>query len=45
MIVFTRVQASLPGFKVLPLRQFGTWGPVINDEFDPEKDTYILVST
>ncbi|KAF3322636.1 isomerase [Carex littledalei] len=35
-------QASLPGFKMLPLRQFGTWGPVITDEFDPEKDTYVL---
>ncbi|KAG0447145.1 hypothetical protein HPP92_028456 [Vanilla planifolia] len=35
-------QASLPGFKVLPLRQFGTWGSVITDEFDPEKDTYVL---
>ncbi|XP_020108502.1 rhodanese-like/PpiC domain-containing protein 12, chloroplastic isoform X2 [Ananas comosus] len=35
-------QASLPGFKVLPLRQFGTWGSVIMDEFDPEKDTYVL---
>lgn len=35
-------QASLPGFKVLPLRQFGTWGSVISDEFDPEKDTYVL---
>ncbi|XP_072985863.1 rhodanese-like/PpiC domain-containing protein 12, chloroplastic isoform X1 [Typha latifolia] len=35
-------QASLPGFKVLPLRQFGTWGSVITDEFDPKKDTYVL---
>ncbi|KAK8959671.1 Rhodanese-like/PpiC domain-containing protein 12 [Platanthera guangdongensis] len=35
-------QASLPGFKVLPLRQFGTWGSVITDEFNPEKDTYVL---
>lgn len=35
-------QASLPGFKVLPLRQFGTWGTVISDEFDPQKDTYVL---
>ncbi|KAJ1699211.1 hypothetical protein LUZ63_007723 [Rhynchospora breviuscula] len=35
-------KASLPGFKMLPLRQFGTWGPVITDEFDPAKDTYIL---
>lgn len=35
-------QASLPGFKVLPLRQFGTWGSVISDEFDPQKDTYVL---
>lgn len=35
-------QASLPGFKVLPLRQFGTWGSLIADEFDPQKDTYVL---
>ncbi|KAG8099039.1 hypothetical protein GUJ93_ZPchr0013g35926 [Zizania palustris] len=35
-------KASLPGFKVLPLRQFGTWGPVMTDEFNPQKDTYIL---
>ncbi|KAJ6821685.1 rhodanese-like/PpiC domain-containing protein 12, chloroplastic isoform X1 [Iris pallida] len=35
-------QASLPGFKVLPLRQFGTWGSVIADEFDPQKDVYVL---
>ncbi|KAJ3683011.1 hypothetical protein LUZ60_013238 [Juncus effusus] len=35
-------QASLPGFKMLPLRQFGTWGSVITDEFDPAKDTYIM---
>jgi rhodanese-related sulfurtransferase len=37
-------KASLEGFKVLPLRQFGTWGPVMTDEFDPQKDTYVLVS-
>ncbi|KAK3126069.1 hypothetical protein QOZ80_7BG0613460 [Eleusine coracana subsp. coracana] len=35
-------KSSLPGFKVLPLRQFGTWGPVMTDEFNPEKDTYVL---
>uniref|UniRef100_A0ACD5YYJ2 Uncharacterized protein n=1 Tax=Avena sativa TaxID=4498 RepID=A0ACD5YYJ2_AVESA len=35
-------KASLPGFKVLPLRQFGTWGPVMADEYDPQKDTYVL---
>uniref|UniRef100_A0A0D9X341 Peptidylprolyl isomerase n=1 Tax=Leersia perrieri TaxID=77586 RepID=A0A0D9X341_9ORYZ len=35
-------KASLPGFKVLPLRQFGTWGPVMTDEFNPQKDTYVL---
>lgn len=34
--------ASLPGFTVLPLRQFGTWGPEINSKFDPQKDTYVL---
>ncbi|GJN33470.1 hypothetical protein PR202_gb22074 [Eleusine coracana subsp. coracana] len=37
-----RAKSSLPGFKVLPLRQFGTWGPVMTDEFNPEKDTYVL---
>ncbi|KAJ0979000.1 hypothetical protein J5N97_014474 [Dioscorea zingiberensis] len=35
-------QASLPGFKVLPLRQFGTWGSLITNEFDPQKDIYVL---
>ncbi|XP_051134041.1 rhodanese-like/PpiC domain-containing protein 12, chloroplastic isoform X2 [Andrographis paniculata] len=35
-------QASLPGFKVLPLRQFANWGPEIAQKFDPEKDTYVL---
>lgn len=35
-------QASLPGFKILPLLQFGTWGSVITDEFDPQKDTFVL---
>ncbi|XXG41187.1 hypothetical protein AAC387_Pa01g1707 [Persea americana] len=35
-------QASLPGFKVLPLRQFGSWGTLITNEFDPERDTYVL---
>ncbi|XVF69527.1 hypothetical protein PTKIN_Ptkin11bG0089000 [Pterospermum kingtungense] len=35
-------QASLPGFKVLPLRQFGSWGPEITGEFDPMKDTYVM---
>ena len=39
-----REKASLPGFKVLPLRQFGTWGPVMTDEFNPQKDTYVLVN-
>ncbi|KAH7677367.1 Peptidylprolyl isomerase protein [Dioscorea alata] len=34
--------ASLPGFKVLPLRQFGTWGSLITDEFNPQKDIYVL---
>ncbi|XP_050903925.1 rhodanese-like/PpiC domain-containing protein 12, chloroplastic [Lathyrus oleraceus] len=34
--------ASLPGFTVLPLRQFGTWGPEINTKFDLQKDTYVL---
>lgn len=35
-------QASLPGFQVLPLRQFGSWGPEITSKFDPQKDTYVL---
>ncbi|XP_077241554.1 rhodanese-like domain-containing protein / PPIC-type PPIASE domain-containing protein isoform X2 [Tasmannia lanceolata] len=35
-------QASLVGFKVLPLRQFGDWAPEITNEFRPEKDTYVL---
>ncbi|XP_054790643.1 rhodanese-like/PpiC domain-containing protein 12, chloroplastic [Prosopis cineraria] len=35
-------KASLPGFKVLPLRQFGNWGPDITTTFDPNKDTYVL---
>ncbi|KAK8345315.1 hypothetical protein V6Z12_A07G139700 [Gossypium hirsutum] len=35
-------QASLPGFQVLPLRQFGSWGPEITSKFDPTKDTYVL---
>ncbi|KAJ0020842.1 hypothetical protein Pint_30836 [Pistacia integerrima] len=38
-------QASLPGFKVLPLRQFGTWGPDITTKFDRQKDTYVMVCT
>ncbi|KAK9169715.1 hypothetical protein Syun_001855 [Stephania yunnanensis] len=35
-------QASLPGFQVLPLRQFGNWAPEITSKFDTEKDTYVL---
>ncbi|XP_028793604.1 rhodanese-like/PpiC domain-containing protein 12, chloroplastic [Neltuma alba] len=35
-------KARLPGFKVLPLRQFGNWGPDISSTFDPNKDTYVL---
>ncbi|RAL38259.1 hypothetical protein DM860_017953 [Cuscuta australis] len=35
-------QAHLPGFQVLPLRQFGNWGPEITTKFDPQKDTYVL---
>lgn len=34
--------SSLPGFQVLPLRQFGSWGPEITTKFDPQKDTYVL---
>ncbi|MQM10912.1 hypothetical protein Taro_043812 [Colocasia esculenta] len=35
-------KASLPGFKVLPLRQFGTWASDITNNFDSQKDTYVL---
>ncbi|KAL5764521.1 hypothetical protein ACOSP7_016875 [Xanthoceras sorbifolium] len=35
-------QASLSGFQVLPLRQFGSWGPDITSKFDPQKDTYVM---
>lgn len=35
-------QASLPGFQVLPLRQFGNWGPEITTKLDPQKDTYVM---
>ncbi|KAJ1432084.1 Serine-threonine/tyrosine-protein kinase, catalytic domain [Sesbania bispinosa] len=35
-------KASLPGFTVLPLRQFGSWGPEITSKFDPQKDTYVM---
>ncbi|KAJ8446842.1 hypothetical protein Cgig2_016152 [Carnegiea gigantea] len=35
-------RASLPGFQVLPLQQFGSWGPEITTKFDPDKDTYVM---
>ncbi|KAK1390778.1 rhodanese-like/PpiC domain-containing protein 12, chloroplastic [Heracleum sosnowskyi] len=35
-------RASLPGFKVFPLQQFGSWGPEITSELDTQKDTYVL---
>lgn len=35
-------RASLSGFQVLPLQQFGSWGPEINTKLDPQKDTYVL---
>lgn len=35
-------KASLPSFQVLPLRQFGNWGPEIFTRFDPQKDTYVM---
>ncbi|PON97584.1 Peptidyl-prolyl cis-trans isomerase [Trema orientale] len=35
-------RASLPGFQVLPLQQFGSWGPEITTKFDPQKDTYVM---
>ncbi|PKI57773.1 hypothetical protein CRG98_021840 [Punica granatum] len=34
--------ASLPGFQVLPLRQFGNWGPEITTKLDSDKDTYVM---
>ncbi|KAL1189234.1 Rhodanese-like/PpiC domain-containing protein 12 [Cardamine amara subsp. amara] len=35
-------KASLPGFLVFPLRQFGTWAPDITSKLNPEKDTFVL---
>ncbi|XP_048139518.1 rhodanese-like/PpiC domain-containing protein 12, chloroplastic isoform X2 [Rhodamnia argentea] len=35
-------KASLPGFQVFPLRQFGSWGPEITTKLDTEKDTYVM---
>ncbi|KAJ7960547.1 Peptidyl-prolyl cis-trans isomerase [Quillaja saponaria] len=35
-------RASLPGFKVLPLKQLDSWGPEITTKFDPQKDTYVM---
>ncbi|CAH2072369.1 unnamed protein product [Thlaspi arvense] len=35
-------KASLPGFQVFPLRQFGTWAPDITSKMNPEKDTFVL---
>lgn len=43
--MYNRAIASLPGFKVLPLRQFGSWGPEITTKLDPQKDTYVMVCT
>uniref|UniRef100_A0A2P2MEV9 Uncharacterized protein MANES_02G138400 n=1 Tax=Rhizophora mucronata TaxID=61149 RepID=A0A2P2MEV9_RHIMU len=34
--------ASLPGFQLLPLRQFGNWGPEITTELDLQKETYVM---
>ncbi|KAH9294917.1 hypothetical protein KI387_038505, partial [Taxus chinensis] len=34
--------ASIPGFKIYPLKQFGIWGPTVTDDLDPLKDTYVL---
>ncbi|XP_010420738.1 PREDICTED: rhodanese-like/PpiC domain-containing protein 12, chloroplastic [Camelina sativa] len=34
--------ASLPGFKVFPLRQFGTWAPDITSKLNPEKDVFVM---
>ncbi|GAB2232749.1 hypothetical protein Droror1_Dr00011802 [Drosera rotundifolia] len=35
-------QASLAGFEVLPLRQFGNWAPEMTTKFDLAKETYVL---
>lgn len=35
-------KASLPGFKVFPLRKFGEWAPELSTTLDPEKDVYVL---
>ncbi|CAA7061974.1 unnamed protein product [Microthlaspi erraticum] len=35
-------KASLPGFQVFPLRQFGTWAPDITTKLNPEKDVFVL---
>lgn len=34
--------ASLPGFKIYPLGQFGSWAPTITTDLNPSKDTYVL---
>ncbi|GAB2298775.1 hypothetical protein Dimus_032853 [Dionaea muscipula] len=34
--------ASVAGFEVLPLQQFGDWGPKITTMFDVDKDIYVL---
>ncbi|CAI5519671.1 unnamed protein product [Closterium sp. Naga37s-1] len=34
--------AAIPGFTVLPLSQFGQWGPSVADTLDPHTDTYLL---
>ncbi|KAL9263815.1 Rhodanese-like/PpiC domain-containing protein [Drosera capensis] len=34
--------ASLAGFEVLPLRQFGNWAPEMTTKFDLAKETYVL---
>ncbi|XP_048234726.1 rhodanese-like/PpiC domain-containing protein 12, chloroplastic isoform X2 [Ricinus communis] len=36
-------KASLPGFQILPLRQFGSWATEIAAKFDSQKDTYVMV--
>lgn len=43
MSIYIRAKAALPNFKVLPLRQFGNWGPEVATKFDPQKDTYVMV--
>uniref|UniRef100_A0A7N2QYN4 Pentatricopeptide repeat-containing protein n=1 Tax=Quercus lobata TaxID=97700 RepID=A0A7N2QYN4_QUELO len=43
-ITWLWARASLPGFQVFPLQQFGIWGPEITTKLDPQKDTYVMTA-